>query len=345
MGRDANNLKTDFWEYDPWIDFWNQKSDFKGIPRYGATGFSVSSKGYIGLGRDFSSSKSDFWEYDPSINDWTQKAEFGGGARANATGFNIGTKGYIGTGFDVNFNNDIWEYDPLTDVWTRKADFGGEGRYGATGYSIGDKGYLGFGQAADGIKNDWWQYTPSDILPLQLTSFTAQHSGNTNLLNWSSSQEINSSHFDIERSGNSTVFTKIGTENAKGGNNLQNIYSFTDLQPLKATNYYRLKITDNDGAFIYSNIKSVTNILSFEVNITPNPVATGVINLAINTENASAITIAITNIGGKVLYAQQLPCVSGNFTKTINVAAFAKGVYLLKAVSGNENKVIKFVKE
>ena len=73
--------------------------------------------------------------------------------------------------------------------------------------------------------------------------------------------------------------------------------------------------------------------------------ATGFINLAVNTENASYVTVTITNINGKILYAQQLAAVSGNFTKTINVAAFAKGVYILKAVSGNESKVIKFVKE
>ena len=40
----------DFWEYDPAANTWTQKADFGGTARYGAVGFSIGSKGYIGTG-------------------------------------------------------------------------------------------------------------------------------------------------------------------------------------------------------------------------------------------------------------------------------------------------------
>lgn len=74
-------MKKDFWEYDPATNAWTQKADFGGTPRFLATGFSISGKGYIGTGDGTTGYTKDFWEYDPMTNIWTQKADFGGTAR------------------------------------------------------------------------------------------------------------------------------------------------------------------------------------------------------------------------------------------------------------------------
>src|SRR5256885_5989155 len=90
-------------------DSWKQKSDFGGTARWGAVGFSIGSKGYIGTGITKGSNKKDFWEYDPVTNVWTQKSDFGGTARRYAIGFSFDNKGYIGTGYDGSFKKDFWE--------------------------------------------------------------------------------------------------------------------------------------------------------------------------------------------------------------------------------------------
>ena len=82
---------------------WTPKADFGGTGRWGAVGFSIGNKGYIGTGWD-NGPHQDFWEYNPSTDAWTQKANFGGTARYGAVGFSIGNKGYIGTGGAV----DLW---------------------------------------------------------------------------------------------------------------------------------------------------------------------------------------------------------------------------------------------
>ncbi|MBX7110126.1 MAG: T9SS type A sorting domain-containing protein [Chitinophagales bacterium] len=148
-------------------DTWTQKADFGGTARYGAVGFSIGNKGYIGTGgqeQNPTSYNIDFWEYDAASDVWTQKADFGGESRLSAVGFSIGTKGYLGTGYKYdgayNYYKDFWEYDPLNNAWTKKADFGGVARRNAVGFSIGNKGYIGTGGAYPYYYTDFWEYDP-----------------------------------------------------------------------------------------------------------------------------------------------------------------------------------------
>ncbi len=161
----------DFWEYDPTGDVWTQKADYASIGSelYGAVGFSIGNKGYIGTGGGSTAfPKSQFSEYDPIGDTWTQKANYGGGGRDRAVGFSIGSKGYIGTGYEedqdppfaIGPTKDFWEYDPLTDQWTQKEDFDGNERSKAVGFSIGNKGYIG---TSAGNKQDFWEYDPSIV--------------------------------------------------------------------------------------------------------------------------------------------------------------------------------------
>jgi len=54
------------------IGNWVKLSDFEGVPRSNAVGFSIGDKGYVGTGYDGSKRLKDFWEYDPVKNTWKQ---------------------------------------------------------------------------------------------------------------------------------------------------------------------------------------------------------------------------------------------------------------------------------
>ncbi len=145
-------------------DTWTQKADVGTTIRYGAVGFSIGSKGYIGTGLSISDGGKlkDMWEYDPSLDTWTQKADFGGTARVAATGFSIGDKGYIGCGDAGSIATDFWEFDPIANTWTVKSSFPGTPRYAATGFGIGTKGYLGTGLITGLARiNDFWEFDPN----------------------------------------------------------------------------------------------------------------------------------------------------------------------------------------
>ena len=143
-------------------DTWIQRADFGGGNRYGAVGFNIGNKAYLGTGYLDSLAK-DFWEYDPSIDSWSQKADFGGTARWYAVGFSIEDKGYIGLGqSDWGFQKDFWEYDPAFNSWMKRTDFGGIARAEAVGFSIGTKGYIGTGiDSTQYPQADFWMYDPS----------------------------------------------------------------------------------------------------------------------------------------------------------------------------------------
>lgn len=148
-------------EEEDFLGNWSELSDFDGVPRSDAVGFTINNKGYIGTGYDGDDRLNDFWEYNPELNYWTQKADFPGEARTGAVGIGINNKGYIGTGYNGDDKlNDFWEFDATENIWERKADFSGSGRYGAVGFAINDKIFIGSGYDGNYLK-DFYEYTPA----------------------------------------------------------------------------------------------------------------------------------------------------------------------------------------
>ena len=93
-------------------------------------------------------------------------------------------------------------------------------------------------------------------LPLKLLSFTGKLRDDQVDLNWETTNEKNVLGFDIERmTGN--AWDKIGFVASSSTNVLSNHYACNDNFPMKGINYYRLKILDIDGKFVYSNIINI----------------------------------------------------------------------------------------
>ncbi len=68
-GVRTNN--RDFWEYNPGSDTWKKKADFGGYARYGAVGFAIGNKAYVGTSYSPyapSYTRGDFWEIDKTIS-------------------------------------------------------------------------------------------------------------------------------------------------------------------------------------------------------------------------------------------------------------------------------------
>jgi hypothetical protein len=153
-------------------DSWNQMTNFGGTGRFGAAGFTIGTKAFIGTGYyGVSILTQDFWEWDQSTNTWTQKANFPYD-RDNEVGFSIGGKGYFCTGESgAGFYSDLWEYDTTANNWTQRADFPGTGRRTAVGFSIGNKGYVGTGFDGNIICNDFYEWDQTSNTWTQKTNF------------------------------------------------------------------------------------------------------------------------------------------------------------------------------
>ena len=115
-------------------------------------------------------------------------------------------------------------------------------------------------------------------LPVALLSFKARKLENTIVLNWQTTEETNSDHFEIQRSSDAKQWTGIGVVEARGESKGLAAYSFTDnmisslsLSPFSSTTYYRLKMMDRDATFAYSRIAPVSMDGISGINVFPNP--------------------------------------------------------------------------
>lgn len=179
----------------------------------------------------------------------------------------------------------------------------------------------------------------SVVLPIKLSGFTAIRNGKQNEIEWNISKELNIAAFEVERSSTGRDFAKIGM--IKETNTSK--YQLTDFLPLKAINFYRLKIIYKDGTFEYSQIKSVNNSGSFDLSIYPNPVKN---NLAVrvNSEKKTDISIKITAMDGKVIQSIKYIAPAGSIIRNINASSLSKGTYFLLLSSQTEQAGIKFEK-
>ena len=173
-------------------------------------------------------------------------------------------------------------------------------------------------------------------LPLDLLSFTGQlQNNNSVLLNWKTENEVNTSHFVVERSSDGIRYNGIGNVTANGRNNTAGSfnYSFTDNDAINQSSqrlYYRLKMVDIDGNFKYSNIVPVSfPLITGRLSIAPNPVLTEM-KVTITSEADGRVQWKLTDNVGRVIQKGSEYVRKGivsNFT--INMNRLPAGTYNL----------------
>ena len=167
--------------------------------------------------------------------------------------------------------------------------------------------------------------------PVTLASFNAAYTSNKVTLSWSTATEINTDHFEIERSINARTFSHVGTVKATGNSSSTLEYSYNDnVAGLSGTIYYRLKSVDKNGAFNYSNIKSVVvnSTKNLITNIYPNPVSAGhTIKINYTSIQSSNVTVEMISILGKKVYTTVLPVNEGSNTLSLSAGHLPSGLY------------------
>lgn len=179
------------------------------------------------------------------------------------------------------------------------------------------------------------------VFPLKLLSFKGNYTGKQTQLTWQTSNEINTKNFIIERSNDGLTFTAIGNVMAKGNATVNN-YNFTDDIIINAAAFYRLKMIDKNGMFVYSNAISFTNNSRSILSVNPNPVSGASINVK-HAKAAKNAVITIISADGKVILQKNVAPAS--LTTQINISSFSKGLYMLIYYNGNERSSAKLIKQ
>ncbi len=189
-------------------------------------------------------------------------------------------------------------------------------------------------------------------LPISLVNFKGENAGNSNLLSWSTTTEINNQGFEIQFSFNGKDFRNLAfvnsKQNSKNAGSVLN-YQYTDSKGIGGNVYYRLMQLDKDGKTNYSNVilikGNVVNTLSLNA-VYPNP-AKDKLNLIVSSPVNNNINIIITDLAGKTVKRQAFSVASGGNNLDFDVSLLPAGSYFIKAICNNgcETAVSKFVKE
>lgn len=143
-------------------------------------------------------------------------------------------------------------------------------------------------------------------LPVELVSFDAVSKGEVVETNWVTAIEINNDYFTVERSEDGINFKEVGKVEGAGNSTVSLAYNFTDANPLGGVSYYRLKQTDYDGQFSYSNMVTVRRgQQDVSVSVYPNPTHSQ-INIQLN-NTADAVDVTIFDQFGKLMYTNVYP--------------------------------------
>lgn len=179
-------------------------------------------------------------------------------------------------------------------------------------------------------------------LPLDFLSFNTQLTtgfAKQVKLNWSTTNEVNTQKFIIERNTGSN-FEAIGEINSNNTTGIH-YYTFTDENPAKETAYYRLKQVDKDGLYKYSVVNSVNNSSNIILSSYPNPII-DVVNIMHPKASKDAI-INIVDLNGRKIKVFK-PHEDSVLTTT-NLSELKSGNFLLTLDNDGEKSAIKIIKK
>jgi hypothetical protein len=193
----------------------------------------------------------------------------------------------------------------------------------------------------------------NQALPAELISFTATKNANGYVLTeWITASENNVNRYEIELARgtdeyNQNKFVKIGEVGSHGNSASEQQYRFIDEEANKTgVRYYRLKIVDLDGRFIYSEIRPVVFNDEIRWQVYPNP-STGMFNLVYQAAAGENVVVKIHDANGKLVGQQRLFANAFVQKSVIDMSGpqFPSGMYLLEVIAGEKKQVFRLLKK
>ena len=210
----------------------------------------------------------------------------------------------------------------------------------------------GVSGAADRMYSFWFktftfQASVIKLLPVTLINWTAALANNTVALKWSTSTEINASHFIVERSFDGIEYSDVVMVFAAGNSNVVTNYSYNDKLPAGNSGiiYYRLKMADMDGHYKYADVRIVRVGQSAEgvkIIAYPNPVVNDVRITIPQNWQGKQLSYQVSNANGQIVKSYSVKYASQ--TEVINMTQSPAGMYVVRVINGTETAVQSVVK-
>lgn len=192
------------------------------------------------------------------------------------------------------------------------------------------------------------KFPEQSTLPVTLGAFSVTKQGDFAVLNWKTTTEINTDHFEIERSYDGVSFTKVAAKAAAGNSNSDINYQHSD--PINYNYqivYYRLKTVDIDAKSSYSKIVALrlSNGPIRDLTVFPNPFTTD-LKLQINSLTETTGTVRISNAIGQVVYNRNIILQKGEniVVLTSGLETLKPGMHLMEVITTQGKVTQKIIK-
>ena len=184
-------------------------------------------------------------------------------------------------------------------------------------------------------------------VPVVLSSFDVQLEKDKVKISWSTSTEINSKHFLVQRSLDGINFDTIAIVQAAGNSFILRNYQHDDVDAMQYRGqriYYRISQVDISGRGVNTGIKSIRiPERSNELVLLYNPVQQEAI-LKFDNDIVNDAVIRIIDMAGRILFIKETRVVPGNNQIKLNTAGLADGIYEVDLTSGGQRYLVKMVK-
>jgi len=171
-------------------------------------------------------------------------------------------------------------------------------------------------------------------LPLTLLSFSGNYANDQVNLFWTTTEEKNVSHFEIERSADGIRFNDIGNLPIQNTTASEYHYNYIVNGRLQVPTYFRLKIVDIDGKYEYSRVLMIKPAAQSGVVLKalPNPFAQQ-LYMQYHAPQSGRINMRIMDAGGVLVYQRVLPVITGeNLLPVKESATWASGHYFIRVL-------------
>ncbi len=179
-------------------------------------------------------------------------------------------------------------------------------------------------------------------LPIELVAFDADCNGNSVEVSWTTASERNNAFFTVERSEDGVNFHALAQLDGIGTSSSMHHYAWADAAPANGLSYYRLKQTDLDGAYTYSNAVPVDCGQAQDFTIFPNP-ATGGFSFFYSPRSGDApLDVELHGITGQLVWRRTYTGTEGGPSRVdVSLEGVSEGVYFVRFAQGDRNRTHK----
>jgi hypothetical protein len=175
------------------------------------------------------------------------------------------------------------------------------------------------------------------LLPVKFVSFTANKNSEGVFLSWSTTNEVNNSYFEIQRSKDGKNWDLAGKVNAATTTQNVNNYRFVDRSSDALIAYYRIRQVDLDGKSTYTEIRSIrSNSTEASAKIFKSGN-----QLVVELSNSSVehLNIRIVNLNGVIVANHSITKASSRVSVPVDLNI--KGLYVVQVIQKGTGHVSK----